>query len=854
MLWFFWNWFRPAVLSVLAAALSWASPEAFQIGESNVGDLPGGKEADGIIGDFVLRNDLIEAVISCDAPQRRANMSTFYGDDGITPGCLYDLTLRGSDNDQIVIFSPVGLKGDVDHVRIAMEGAKGEAAVETFVSQATDKNRFKVRHEYRLRDGWQGLLVVTTLENFSGEPKKVNLGDKWTVFPVTGTSGEVTWADAVDPADKAGYAFAMVPFEGIEVPKSSTVTLAAGEAVKFARFLAVGRSPAEAVGIVAKQRGDAVARVGGRITDDNGAAVATARLSFDFGKDGKVPAYLDAEGRLDIVLPGNGAALTVEDIGRPSVAMDIKWSEINESLIEIVMEPASAIEFDIRDATGASIPCKAQFIGIEGTPSPDLGPDNRAHGCRDQYHSETGQFRVQLPPGNYRVVVTHGTEFGHHAERTVLEPGKTVSVAAKLERLVDTAGWVSADFHNHSTPSGDNTCGTDDRIINLAAEQIEFAPTTEHNRLYDWKPHIERLGLTKEIQTVPGIELTGGGAHFNAFPYEPKPGRQDAGAPVWQKDPRLNAVVLRDFQGENPHRWIQINHPDMVENFIDRNGDGRADGGYMALGSLIDAVETQNYRDSDILAGAPFRIGKVPGGGLGMRVDYIREFVWLQLLNRGHRIWGVAVCDAHRVHGNGVGGWRTYLPSGADVPPEIDWKEMVENAQAGRMILSTGPFLEVTASDGTIAGGTTRAAGSIDLGVRVQCTDWIDIDRVQVLVNGRQRPELNFTRAANPGAFGDGVVKFEKKIEVPLSQDSHLIVVAIGENSDLSMGYGSSAQAEIRPCAYNNPIFVDVDGGGFSANGDDLGYDLPVKQISVDTAKKALEAKGLTELTTPKNQ
>ncbi len=443
------------------------------------------------------------------------------------------------------------------------------------------------------------------------------------------------------------------------------------------------------------------------------------------------------------------------------------------------------------------------------------------------------------------MVVTRGIEFSHHAEKVTVKPGKTIQVKAALERVVDTAGWVSADFHNHSTPSGDNTCGTDDRVINLAAEHIEFAPTTEHNRLYDWKPHIEKLGLEKEISTIPGIELTGRGAHFNAFPYEPQPRRQDGGAPVWQKDPRLNAIVLRDYQGANAHRWIQINHPDMVENFIDRDNDGKADGGYMALGSLVDGVETQNYRDSAILAGAPFRIGKVPAGGLGNRVDYIREFVWLQLLNQGHRMWGVAVCDAHRVHGNGVGGWRTYVPSASDAPAKIDWKEMVTNSQAGKMLLTTGPFLEVKAADGTIAGGGLRASGSVRLSVRVQCTDWIDIDRVQILVNGRQREDLNFTRETHADWFSGGVVKFDREIDVPLSQDSHLIVVAIGENSDLSVGYGSSTQAKIRPCAYNNPIFVDVDGGGFTANGDTLGYDLPVKNISVDAAKRALEARGL---------
>lgn len=110
-------------------------------------------------------------------------------------------------------------------------------------------------------------------------------------------------------------------------------------------------------------------------------------------------------------------------------------------------------------------------------------------------------------------------------------------------------------------------------------------------------------------------------------------------------------------------------------------------------------------------------------------------------------------------------------------------------------------------------------------------------------MNGRQPPDLNFTGKSHPDWFDGGVVKFERTLRVSLSEDAHLIVVAMGENSDLSTGYGTSAQASIRPCAYHNPIFVDVDGGGFTPNGDRLGWPLPTAKLGVD-AVKALLASG----------
>ena len=105
-----------AICGAVAFVQTLPAAETFEIGEHNFEELPRGKEADGIVGDFVIRNDRIEAVISGNLPERRANMSTFYGDGGETPGCLYDLTVKGANNDQITIFTPLGQRGPPDLV------------------------------------------------------------------------------------------------------------------------------------------------------------------------------------------------------------------------------------------------------------------------------------------------------------------------------------------------------------------------------------------------------------------------------------------------------------------------------------------------------------------------------------------------------------------------------------------------------------------------------------------------------------------------------------------------------------------------------------------------------------------
>ena len=69
---------KKIILTLLLLPLTTqAAVEAFMVGPGNTDQLPKGKEADGIIGDFILRNDHITAVISGNQPLRRPNMSTF---------------------------------------------------------------------------------------------------------------------------------------------------------------------------------------------------------------------------------------------------------------------------------------------------------------------------------------------------------------------------------------------------------------------------------------------------------------------------------------------------------------------------------------------------------------------------------------------------------------------------------------------------------------------------------------------------------------------------------------------------------------------------------------------------------
>jgi hypothetical protein len=848
---------RLPVLLLFLVCLS-ASPshadrvsEAFEIGRGRTADLPRGKEADGIVGDFVLRNSKIEAVISGNLHLRRPNFRA-YGSD-TTPGCLYDLCLRDSDNDQITGLAPGELRGLISDVSVMVTEASREndAAVVLVNRTAARGDGLAQKHAYILRPGAFHLEIISKYENQTAAPMTIHPSPR-----VVGLSDEmhahnIVFHDAQDPMDRQGYAYTLLAMTGGE-STADGVLLKPGGSLDYVIAVAPGHSPAHAFSTLARVRksDSATGTLRGSMLEADSrkpATTAALRLLVGSRKDGDqtletwLPAYPLDDGSFDLTLPPGDYLYVVQDLGRTQQEGSVSITADKVTPLLLSLDRPSSVVFDVKDRKNPtrSLPCKVQFFGVDDTPDPDLGVPIRAHGCNHQYHSETGDFEVAIAPGEYRVIVTRGIEYDHHESIIALAPGRQVKVEARLERVVDTTGWISTDFHNHSTPSGDNYCGVDDRIINLAAEQVEFAPATEHNRIYDWAPHIAKLGLEREIATCTGIELTGPGTHLNSFPMTPVPFSQDNGAPVWVQDPRINAIVLRDHQGGDPERWVHVNHPDFGQIFRDRDNDGIADGGFAGLVYLIDAAETLNFatslasRDETRQASAEILVptATTPFQNQQGKQEYApnRSFRWLQLLNQGLPLAAVSVSDAHTVFDMGVGGWRTYVPSSTDDPAAVDFREIIRNSKAGRMVLSNGPFLEVTGEDGALPGGTTRGSRVYHLDVRVQSNSWVKVDRVAVLVNGRGRADLDFHSTSHPDLFRTtGAERFRGRIAVPLNEDAHLIVVATSEEADLSVGYGKAWQSAMRPCAYNNPIFVDIDGDGFKANGDTLGYPLPV--------------------------
>jgi hypothetical protein len=328
------------------------------------------------------------------------------------------------------------------------------------------------------------------------------------------------------------------------------------------------------------------------------------------------------------------------------------------------------------------------------------------------------------------------------------------------------------------------------------------------------------------MATCTGIELTSSPLllnHHNAFPLLLKEYTQDAGAPLPAQDPEIQIERLALWDDESD-KLVQQNHPNIEAIFFDRDRDGTRDQGYSRMFDFIDVIEIHPL---GAIMWKPFT-EQVPEGFDPTIKVLNRIHSWMRILNSGHRIPGVVNTDAHdNFHGSG---WlRNFVKSPTDDPSEIRTLDIVHAAERGNVIMTNGPFLDVwirskkmsSRPEGTAGDDVIAPDGSAALNIRVQCPNWFDVDRVQVVLNGRSDPVFNFTRDTHSGLFSDEVVRFAAEVELNLVEDTHVIVVAAGERSRLRPVMGPTHQ-DRKPVAISNPIFVDIDGSGFRPNGDRL--------------------------------
>ena len=795
-----------------------------------------GKEVDWIYGDYLLGNELISLTIAAPLPTRDANLTIRR-----IGGSILDLTLNKPSNDQLSAYTPTSGRYLFQDPTLVKFGRDGDTVFWQCRSSKTGaKDNTTAIVEYRLQDGNAFVESTVTIQGDSVndiQPFDGIRADGWFDFE---QFGNVAYCNDSFFRQTIGF----------QIPKSSKpavwkkgrpnrlqysnqhVTRTDGE-LRWTVRLYPATSPIDLKTIVNSTIDSAPMHKfivqPEAYPDDSSDAVCRAKIALQIKSDAgdaveSMSLQTDDTGIAYARLTPGTYAAAVSAIGYEGTNASFSSGQ-EEETFQMSLKNPSGFSAEVRDGQGNLIPAKATIYAAEGD-NPNFGLSSAKTFVENLVYSVHGRMYCPLEPGKYEVYFSRGAEYNSVRKEFEVTSGKILPFEVSLERVVDTTGWISADLHSHSSPSGDNTSEQYGRVENLLCENIEFAPCTEHNRIDSYTPHLKQMKLEHLLATCTGIELTGSPTpvnHQNSFPLIWKPKTQNGGGPRISYNPlvQIERLAMWDNKSE---KVVQMNHPNLHQIYGDLDTDGVGDKGFRGMLKWTDVIEVHPletiFKDIPNNPPSPSR----------MRIPM---FQWLQLINQGYRIPGIINTDSHYNH-HGSGWRRNWFASSTDDPKDISTDEMVRQIKSGHIIMSTGPFLSVTGQSNSspniaIPGDALVATdGKVTLYVTVQCPNWLDVNRVQVFINGQPSDKHNYTRRESPELFGkiDAVQKFNSSFELSIDQDAHLIVATIGEGMTMEKVMGRR-YGKRPPIAVSNPIYVDFDGNGFQHNSDELGLPLP---------------------------
>jgi hypothetical protein len=448
---------------------------------------------------------------------------------------------------------------------------------------------------------------------------------------------------------------------------------------------------------------------------------------------------------------------------------------------ELAIAPSGTLMVTMTEK-GVRTPARLQVRGVSGTANPEWGEDPDNGAAMNVVDSRTGLATMPVPVGKYRVIVDRGFEYTVFDQTVEVTAGQTTTVAAEIERAIQTPGWVSADLHLHSEVSFDAPQSLEERVVSLVVAGVEVGVATDHNRVTDYRPVIERLGLQKYVASVIGDEVTTeemGFGHFNIFPLEagsePIVYRRTSPGAIFDAA-RARAPYFKD-------NVIQVNHPRM------------GDIGY------FDVLRLDRDRIQDLTGRAPwarldFDAIELFNGDDATSVATVEGVMkdWYALLDAGYRITATGNSDSHRAIFHEPGLPRTYVRVPSDDVEKLDQRAFIDSVRKNRAIVSSGPFVTLKIDEAGI--GDSVTPGLRRARVEVSAPRWMDISYVEIIQKGK--PVARVEAPFEPTTF---TAELEATLDL---RPGDWVIATTGGTKEMDPLY----RRGVPPYAFTNPIFV----------------------------------------------
>lgn len=661
--------------------------------------------------------------------------------------------------------------------------------------------------------------------------------------------------------------------------RPGTFGVLGGKSRNFLRDFFVGGDLGEISAAMAALDGTPTSKLSVTVHDASGAAAAGTRVTVRGAESGRMVTLLvaDDQGVAHAQLPPGNYKVGAAALGFGIEPLaDVSVPSNGTADVTVSLGGSQRLTVDVADPFGqpltskvlvrcVSAPCVNQAIAYRSWFDTEPQPSELQ---RIVHVGADGHAVIEVPPGQYEVLVTRGPEysawpdgFPAHGEPVDLTAGPA-SVHATLAHVVDSTGWLSADLHVHAMGSPDSAVGNPVRAMSFAAEGVDVLVSTDHDFVTDYAPIIEQLQLGGQMTSMIGCEVTPFDfGHHNAFPLIRKD-TVNGGAFDWAggDGPTLRLdQMYAGLRAENPDALIQMNHPRgspggaLTMTKIDTaTGATHADPATFRQVPSPDATALDTKLFSNDFDALEVMNGTAP------RIGVLND--WMTFLSRGWVKVGTGVSDSHYVY-DVLGGYgRTWIQLGTDELSAFTPEGFTQAMRQRHATFSSGPFITMTAQVldaamqpvGPAVGVgdlvSVSAGQRVQLTVDVQAPEWMQFDSIEIhthapgreATNGEENGTLLPPRAELKKSYTPSMLPLEavpglngfsaRRVHV----HETFVVTADSDTWFLAMARASSASSILAPLAWDgvscsdglctpsnsrawavtNPVFVDADGSG----------------------------------------
>ncbi len=371
------------------------------------------------------------------------------------------------------------------------------------------------------------------------------------------------------------------------------------------------------------------------------------------------------------------------------------------------------VEFTVRDAaTRDAVPCRIHLLDPDRKPVKPI--ELTLPFWKDHFVCD-GTATVQIPAGEYRYEIERGPEYTAIQKPLIVDAGKVIHIEETLERIADLAneGWWSGETHIHRP--------LNDVALLMRAEDLHVGVViTWWNNRTQWngRPIPERpvtiVDRHRMYDLLGGEDERGGGALLFSGMKMPLPiagsKRESPPSVKWLHAARQAGAWI---DAEKPFWWDfpvwlstgQLDSVGLANNHMNRGGMYQ---GGEAWGRPRDRTQF------------PEPLGN----------GFWTQTIYYHALNTGFRL-PPSAGSASGVLPNPVGYNRMY----AHVDGEFTWDAWWSAVRAGRVFVTNGPLLRLTA-DHQLPGHVFQSNGVLELTVEGLLDSRTPVAAIELVRNG----------------------------------------------------------------------------------------------------------------------